>query len=88
MSFSYDPSILVPPPAVSESTSGTASAGSSSRVAVTTAEERHYRKKKICVWWSDAVAIKDKVDLAKRLGIRGVSIFKIDGGADPAMWGY
>ncbi len=38
------------------------------------------------LWWSDAQAIKDKVDLAKRLGIRGVSIFKIDGGADPGMW--
>jgi spore germination protein YaaH len=38
------------------------------------------------VWWSDAKAIKDKVDLAKKLGVRGVSIFKIDGGADPGMW--
>jgi hypothetical protein len=36
--------------------------------------------------WSDAQAIKDKVDLAKRLGIRGVAIFKIDGGEDLAMW--
>lgn len=38
------------------------------------------------VWWSDAKAIKDKVDLARKLGVRGVSIFKIDGGADPGMW--
>ncbi len=38
------------------------------------------------VTWSDAQAIKDKVDLAKRLGIRGVAVFKIDGGEDPAMW--
>jgi len=36
--------------------------------------------------WSDAQAIKDKVDLAKRLGVRGIAIFKIDGGGDPAMW--
>ena len=38
------------------------------------------------VWWSDAEAIKTKIDLAKKLGVRGVSIFKIDGGEDPLMW--
>lgn len=38
------------------------------------------------VTWSDAEAIRQKVQLAKDLGIRGVAIFKIDGGEDPAMW--
>ena len=38
------------------------------------------------VWWSDAQAIKDKMELAKRLGVRGISIFKLDGGEDPALW--
>jgi spore germination protein len=38
------------------------------------------------VWWSDAEAIKQKVDLAREMGIRGVAIFKIDGGEDPAIW--
>lgn len=38
------------------------------------------------LWWSDAEAIKAKLDLAKRLGVRGIAIFKIDGGADPNLW--
>lgn len=39
------------------------------------------------VTWSDATAIAKKVKLAKTLGLRGVAIFKVDGMADPAMWG-
>lgn len=38
------------------------------------------------VSWSDAQAIKDKVDLARKLGVRGVAIFKFDGGEDQEMW--
>lgn len=36
--------------------------------------------------WSDSVAIKQKVDLAKKLGVKGVAVFKFDGGQDPKMW--
>lgn len=38
------------------------------------------------VTWQDSQAIAEKVALAKRLGIRGVAVFKIDGGQDPKMW--
>jgi len=38
------------------------------------------------VWWSDAKAIAEKVKLARTLGVRGVAIFKFDGGEDPGMW--
>jgi len=37
--------------------------------------------------WSDSTAIADKVELARRLGVRGVAVFKFDGGEDQAMWG-
>ncbi len=39
------------------------------------------------VVWPDATSIQQRVDLAKRLGVRGVSVFKFDGGQDPGMWG-
>mgnify|MGYP003386697388 CR=1 FL=1 len=38
------------------------------------------------VWWSDAQAIKDKVALAQKLGLRGVAVFKFDGGEDQGLW--
>jgi len=37
--------------------------------------------------WSDAQAVQDKIALAKKLGVRGVSVFKFDGGQDPSIWG-
>ncbi|MDP3646322.1 MAG: glycosyl hydrolase family 18 protein [bacterium] len=36
--------------------------------------------------WPDAQSIAGKIELAQILGVRGVSIFKMDGGEDQGMW--
>lgn len=36
--------------------------------------------------WPDAQAMAQKIALAKALGVRGVSIFKLDGGEDQGIW--
>lgn len=38
------------------------------------------------VTWSDAIAIKDKIDQAREYGLRGVAVFSLGGAQDPAMW--
>jgi spore germination protein YaaH len=38
------------------------------------------------VSFSDAQAALDKIDLAKKYGLRGVMFFKADGELDPATW--
>lgn len=38
------------------------------------------------VVWSDAGAVEQKAALARELGLKGVAIFKIDGGEDQGIW--
>ena len=54
--------------------------------ATTTIENGQTKQKEYLVWYSDAVAVADKARIAKLYGIKGVSIFKLDGGYDPKLW--
>ena len=74
-----------PPPASSESTQ-TQEAAPSSPVTQSPASLISAIRTFNYLTWSDAKAIANKVALARKLGIRGVAVFKFDGGQDPAMW--
>ncbi len=39
-------------------------------------------------WYADALSLKQKIDLAKKIGLKGVTLFKIDGEEDKNVWKY
>jgi len=94
MGFSYDAKLLEPAPTGTDSTLTQQQTTATTTVAenapstgsgqaglqANTSQSFNYFS------WSDAQAIADKIALARKLGLRGVAVFKFDGGEDPGMW--
>jgi spore germination protein YaaH len=85
LNFVYNPAQLVAPvptsdPVMNNNPEAGSVIGGAGMVATSSAPVQRL------LTWSDAQAIKDKVTLAKKLGVRGIAIFKIDGGEDQGIW--
>lgn len=84
--FSYDPKLLNPvAPKNGESTQtqqqvATSTSVTENATSGNTSQPFNYLS------WSDAQAVADKVALARKLGVRGVAVFKFDGGEDQGIW--
>jgi spore germination protein YaaH len=86
MEFSYIPISGTTTPAASAVSGSFISAFATVAAASTFATDNNSHVDFHLLVWSDAQAIAQKIALAKSLGIRGVSIFKLDGGEDPNLW--
>ncbi len=62
------------------------SAQAAAAAATTYANTYHSNMTYRYVVWPDEVSTLQKIELAKRLGVRGISVFKFDGGQDPDIW--
>lgn len=82
MAFSYVPLNGSTTPPMAGSVSALAAAAAASQIATQNNTNLSFRY----LVWPDAGSVQTKIDLAKRLGVRGISIFKLDGGQDPAIW--
>ncbi len=86
MSFSYNPvsTLVTPTDATTSPTLTNNEQVGAAALALATSTNTHSTFR--LVVWSDASAVADKVALAKRLGLRGVAVFKFDGGEDQNIW--
>jgi spore germination protein YaaH len=85
--FSYDAAVLAAiAPQGDDSTQTQTQQTPSTTVAQNAGSQVNFNQPFNYLSWSDAQAIEDKVELAHRMGLRGVAVFKFDGGEDPGMW--
>jgi spore germination protein YaaH len=53
---------------------------------VTETELKEIRTPYNVIWWSDTKAVEGKIELAKNLGLKGISLFRLDGDTDDGLW--
>ena len=82
MSFSYTPTATSTNPISLGANSAYLAAVAASQYATQYNSHLNFR----LVDWPDAQSVQTKIDLAKQLGVRGISIFKFDGGEDQNIW--
>jgi spore germination protein YaaH len=92
LGFSYTPSTglsTVPAGSIELSAhapSGTSSADIAAAGALAAAQSNNSNHSFRYMVWQDAESVKQKVDLARKLGVRGVAAFRLDGGQSPGFW--
>lgn len=84
--FSYDPALLEAVAPTGGDSTQTQQGIATTSIVDNATSTNGLRKPFNFLSWSDAQAVADKVALARRLGVRGVAVFKFDGGEDPKMW--
>ena len=84
--FSYDPKLLAAIAPEGTDITQTQQTNATSTIAVNSNSALDTSKPFNFLSWSDAKAVQDKVALAHKLGVRGVAVFKFDGGEDPGIW--
>ncbi len=83
MAFSYVPVAGSSTPPAAGSVPALAAAAAASQIATAQNTNLTFRY----LVWPDATSVQQRIDLAKKLGVRGISVFKFDGGQDPGIWG-
>jgi spore germination protein YaaH len=91
MSFSYVPketSSALPSNSILSALApvGTLGANLAGAGALALASAKHQQAPVQYLVWSDATSVQQKIALAKQLGVRGVAVFKFDGGEDQNIW--
>lgn len=84
MGFTYDPDKLKDAPTGGQTTRTmqTPATGSTQNLGSQLSGSKPFNY----VTWSDAIAIKEKIDQAREYGLRGVAVFSLGGAQDPNMW--